>query len=144
MTKGVVACGAVVWRLASSGSGVVEVAIVHRPRYDDWSFAKGKIDAGESIEECARREVLEETGLVVTLGARLRDVGYIDRRNRPKVVHYWLATVDAPLDAVADAPVFVANDEVDDLRWVTLDDVETMLTYPRDAELVPAIRAALA
>ncbi len=121
----VVACGALVERTVA---GVTEVLVVHRPRYDDWSFPKGKIEPGETIEDCATREVMEETGFDVILGERLTDVRYVDRKGRPKVVHYWRAVVAGGS--------FVANDEVDELRWVEADTAATMLTYARDSELL--------
>jgi 8-oxo-dGTP pyrophosphatase MutT (NUDIX family) len=121
----VVACGALVERTVA---GVVEVLVVHRPRYDDWSFPKGKLDSGETIEQCATREVMEETGFDVILGERLDDVRYVDRKGRPKIVHYWRAVVAGG--------AFVANDEVDELRWVTADAAATLLTYARDLELL--------
>lgn len=135
----VVACGAVVWRRSFAGGP--EVLVVHRPRYDDWSFAKGKLEPGETLEECARREVHEETGLTVTLGHRLPDVSYIDRKGRPKTVHYWIATtaaIDADRSVGAAAGSFVANDEVDELRWVAPSEASALLSYPRDAELLSA------
>jgi 8-oxo-dGTP pyrophosphatase MutT (NUDIX family) len=123
----VVACGALVERTVD---GVGEVLVVHRPRYDDWSFPKGKLDPGESIEECAIREVMEETGFDVILGERLDDVQYVDRKGRPKVVHYWRAIVAGGS--------FVANDEVDELRWVDIVTAAGLLTYARDRELLSA------
>jgi 8-oxo-dGTP pyrophosphatase MutT (NUDIX family) len=121
----VIACGALVGR---STDGVDEVLIVHRPRYDDWSFPKGKLDPGETIEECAVREVMEETGFDVILGERMDDVRYVDRKGRPKVVHYWRASVAGGS--------FVANDEVDELRWVDTPTAASLLTYERDLELL--------
>lgn len=133
--SGVVACGAVVWRRADPDAlEVLEVLVVHRPRYDDWSFAKGKIDRGETIEDCARRKVFEETGFAVTLGARLPDVGYVDRRGRNKVVHYWVATLTEPV-------AFVPNDEVDEVRWLGVADARATLTYARDRDLLDALGA---
>jgi 8-oxo-dGTP diphosphatase len=105
------------------------VAIVHRPRYDDWSLPKGKLDAGETFEEAALREVWEETGMRCALGDELDPVRYRDNKGRPKIVRYWLMHVE-------DDPGFVPNDEVDELRWVTPGEAAEQLTYPHDAELV--------
>jgi 8-oxo-dGTP diphosphatase len=108
------------------------VAIVHRPRYDDWSLPKGKLDAGESFEEAALREVEEETGMRCSLGDELDPVRYRDNKGRPKLVRYWLMHVE-------DDPGFVPNDEVDELRWVTPGEAAELLTYPHDAELARGI-----
>jgi 8-oxo-dGTP diphosphatase len=105
------------------------VAIVHRPRYDDWSLPKGKLDPGETFEEAALREVWEETGMRCALGDELDPVRYRDNKGRPKIVRYWLMHVE-------DDPGFVPNDEVDELRWVTPGEAAEQLTYPHDAELV--------
>jgi 8-oxo-dGTP pyrophosphatase MutT (NUDIX family) len=119
------AAGAVVWRLASSE---VEVLLVHRPRYDDWSFPKGKCDAGESFADAARREVAEETGYEVELGEALGDVRYRDLKDRPKVVRYWAATVRSGQ--------FTANDEVDQIRWVSVAGAEALVSYEHDRSLL--------
>jgi 8-oxo-dGTP diphosphatase len=105
------------------------VAIVHRPRYNDWSLPKGKLDPGETFEEAALREVWEETGMRCALGDELDPVRYRDNKGRPKIVRYWLMHVE-------DDPGFVPNDEVDELRWVTPGEAAEQLTYPHDAELV--------
>jgi 8-oxo-dGTP diphosphatase len=106
------------------------VGIVHRPRYDDWSLPKGKLDPGETFEEAALREVEEETGLRCTLERELPPVEY-EVRGRPKVVRYWLMSVDAD-------PGFTPNAEVDELRWLPPADAAALLTYDRDKELVAA------
>ena len=108
------------------------VAIVHRPRYDDWSLPKGKLDPGETFEEAALREVEEETGLRCALGDELEPVRYRDNKGRPKIVRYWLMHVE-------DDPGFTPNDEVDELSWVTPGEAAELLTYPHDAELVREI-----
>lgn len=123
----VVAAGVLIERHTPEGR---DVLVVHRPRYDDWSFPKGKLDPGETIEECARREVLEETGLVVSLGERLIDIEYRDRKGRPKVVHWWRGTVVSG--------TFAPNEEVDEVRWVSPNVARALLSYPRDADLLGA------
>jgi 8-oxo-dGTP diphosphatase len=109
-----------------------EVAVVHRPRYDDWSFPKGKLDPGETFEDAALREVREETGLICRLGAELAAARYEDREGRSKVVRYWLM-------AVIEDPGFEPNDEVDELRWLAPAAATELLTYPRDRKLVEAV-----
>jgi 8-oxo-dGTP pyrophosphatase MutT (NUDIX family) len=84
------AAGGAVWRRVPTG---VEVVLVHRPAYDDWAFAKGKLEPGETDEEAGVREVREETGLPCRLGAELPSTTYIDGQGRPKMVRYWAMTV---------------------------------------------------
>jgi 8-oxo-dGTP pyrophosphatase MutT (NUDIX family) len=128
------AAGGVVWR--HSGD-TIAVAIAHRPRYDDWSLPKGKLDAGESWEEAARREVEEETGMRCRLGEELDPTSYHDRKGRAKVVRYWLMEPEDDVD-------FVPNDEVDELRWLAPDQAIRELTYPHDRELVQSAAERLA
>ncbi|HEU4354211.1 MAG TPA: NUDIX hydrolase [Actinomycetota bacterium] len=103
------------------------IAIVHRPKYRDWTFPKGKLQPGESDEQTALREVLEETGLACELGLDLGSVRYRDRDGRPKTVRYW---VMAPDDGV-----FRPGDEVDELRWLTPDEVRRALSYEHDRRM---------
>jgi 8-oxo-dGTP diphosphatase len=110
-----------------------EVLVVHRPRYDDWSLPKGKLDAGETFEEAALREVWEETGVHARLVRELPSVEYTVR-DRPKLVRYWLMSVDSD-------PGFSPNDEVDSVRWVSPDDAVELLTYDRDKRVVAAATA---
>lgn len=118
------AAGGVLWRERAT----VEVVVVHRPRYDDWSFPKGKCEPGESDEECARREVTEETGLICDFGAELTPVRYHDRNGRAKQVRYWA------MQPVAAAPRW--DDEVDVLCWVRLTRAARLLSYERDAAVL--------
>jgi len=108
--------------------GTLEVAIVHRPHYDDWTFPKGKLQAGEREEHTAIREVEEETGMRVRLERALGSTKYRDHRGRQKVVHYWVMRV---LDGH-----FRPMPEVDDLRWVSLRNAANMLTYNHDRALL--------
>jgi 8-oxo-dGTP diphosphatase len=123
--KEVAAAGGIVTRTTGDAT---EVALVHRPKYDDWTFPKGKVEAGETDEQAAAREVLEETGFVVTLGAELDTVRYTDGRGRPKRVRYWMMTI-------AGGAETVPNDEVDALRWLSPADASTLLSYAHDQAL---------
>ena len=107
------------------------VALVHRPRYDDWSLPKGKLDPGESSEEAALREVEEETGLRCSLVRELPTVRY-DVRGRLKEVRYWV------MEALDEMP-FVPNEEVDEVRWVDPQEALALLSYDRDREPVLAL-----
>ncbi len=121
--------------LVEAAGGLVvddgRVLLVHRPRYDDWSLPKGKLDPGETFEAAALREVEEEAGLRCALGAELEPVRYTDQRGRPKIVRYWAMTV------LERAP-FAPNEEVDELAWLAPDEAVARLTYPHDRELVAA------
>jgi 8-oxo-dGTP diphosphatase len=105
-----------------------EIAVVHRPRYDDWSLPKGKLDDGEDFEQAALREVEEETGLRCRITGTLGDTTYKDRKDRDKLVRYYEMT---PEDGE-----FAPNDEVDELRWLAPDDARDLLSYDFDRELV--------
>ncbi|HEX8122357.1 MAG TPA: NUDIX hydrolase [Solirubrobacteraceae bacterium] len=105
------------------------ICLVHRPRYDDWSVPKGKVDEGETFEEAALREVWEETGLRCRLGAELAPARYRDHKDRPKLVRYWL------MEPVQDDG-FAPNDEVDELRWLAPAEARELVTYDHDRDLV--------
>jgi 8-oxo-dGTP diphosphatase len=120
-------------RIHAAGGVVVrdgKVLLVHRPRYDDWTLPKGKLDEGESFEDAALREVEEETGVRCTLGRELPGTMYIVRK-RPKVVRYWL------MEPQSEAP-FEPNDETDELRWLSRDEAMTLLSYDRDRDVLAA------
>ncbi len=125
------AAGAVVWRQAGSGS---QVALVHRPKYDDWSFPKGKLDPDEHVLLAAVREVAEETALQVTLGRRLPPVRY-DTDAAPKRVDYWVATVEQTLAG------FEANSEIDEVAWLAASRASAQLSYSRDVEMLADFQA---
>jgi 8-oxo-dGTP diphosphatase len=110
-----------------------EILVVHRPKYGDWSFPKGKAESGESDEDCARREVEEETGLICSLGDELSSTSYTDSAGRPKHVRYWL------MEPIGGELAF--RHEVDDARWVSRDDARSLLTYDRDVALVDDVTA---
>ena len=127
------AAGGVVWR--RDDGGAPELAVVHRPRYDDWSLPKGKLDPGEDWQEAALREVWEEIGLRCRPGDELPPVFYDDHKGRAKAVRYWMME---PQDGT-----FTPNDEVDEMRWMDVEAAAALLTYPHDAELVRAAGAQL-
>lgn len=106
-----------------------EVALVHRPKYDDWSFPKGKVDPGETVPVAAIREVREETGLRVALGRPLRPQRYPVEAGQ-KVVHYWVGHTAAGADDDVDG--YLINDEIDDVEWLPVEMARTRLTYPHD------------
>lgn len=108
--------------------GDTRVAVVHRPKYMDWSLPKGKLEKGESFKQAARREVREETGYECEVMEELPPVSYLDRKARTKLVRYWLMA--------AGKGKFEPHSEVDELRWVTGREARKLLTYEHDRELV--------
>jgi 8-oxo-dGTP pyrophosphatase MutT (NUDIX family) len=120
------AAGGVVVRDPAGGDP--QVAVIHRPRYDDWSLPKGKLERGEGWAQAAVREVEEEKGYRCTPVRELGSVRYTDRKGRPKTVRYWL------MESVGGS--FEPNDEADELRWVGGREAAELLTYPHDRELV--------
>lgn len=131
MTDGtVLAAGAVCWRLVGDE---VRVLVIHRPRYDDLTLPKGKLEPGETLPQTAVREVREETGLSVVLGAPLSQARYVIGNSREKVVHYWAAEVT---DAAAKAARFRPNAEVDAVHWMPLGKAKVALTFSHDSALL--------
>jgi 8-oxo-dGTP pyrophosphatase MutT (NUDIX family) len=121
------AAGGVVYR---RGRDDVEVLLVHRPRYDDWTFPKGKLEPGETHEGAAVREVEEETGFRCELGRELPSTSYRDSKARPKLVRYW-----------AMRPVggeFRPHHEVDEIRWLPVEAAAQLLSHERDHEVLHA------
>jgi len=134
-TGPVLAAGAVCWRLVD---GKPRILLVHRGDRADVSLPKGKLDPGETLPQTAQREILEETGLKVTLGAKLDVVEYRLPNGREKVVHYWSAEVD---EHVLELASFTPNNEIAALEWVPLEKARKKLTYKHDVELVDAFAA---
>lgn len=129
--RSVRAAGGVVWRRGPSGT---EVLLIHRPRYHDWSFPKGKVKekSGETDEEGAVREVEEEVGLTCALGSELDSTSYRDAKGRRKTVRYW--AMELP-----EAAEPVTGDGVDELRWVPADEAAHHLTWARDREVLSSL-----
>lgn len=107
------------------------VLLVHRPKYDDWTFPKGKAEAGETDAECALREVWEETGLRCELGPEVGETRYRDSRGRRKVVRWWRMRVVGG--------TFAPNREVDEIRWAPRVEAASLLSYQRDLPLLELI-----
>jgi 8-oxo-dGTP pyrophosphatase MutT (NUDIX family) len=120
------AAGGLVWRPSPGGR---EVVLVHRDRYDDWTFPKGKLDPGESWEQAAVREVFEETGIVPVIGPELASTDYVDSKGRPKRARYWAM-------ALAADTGFAPDDEITARVWVDVEQVAARLTYARDVEVL--------
>ena len=133
LTAEVRAAGGVVWRRSELGE--IEVLVVHRPKYDDWTFPKGKAARGEDDGACALREVEEETGLVCELGSELESTFYEDNAGRTKIVRYWSME---PLSGV-----FTPGQEVDEVRWLATDAAAENLTYRRDRAVLASLRATV-
>src|SRR5919202_5512715 len=101
------------------------IAVIHRPRYDDWSLPKGKLDPGESFEDAARREVEEETGVRARIVAELEPARYRDHKGRPKTVRWYRMEV-------VDAGAFEPDAEVDELRWLAPAEAQELVSYAHD------------
>ena len=124
------AAGGVVWRRGPDG---LEVLLIHRPRYDDWSFPKGKVkDDAESDEDAAVREVDEEVGLRLDLGPELASTSYRDSKGRPKVVRYWAMELPFGVEAIA-------GDGVDEVAWVAFEAAPRRLTWDRDLVVLDSL-----
>jgi 8-oxo-dGTP diphosphatase len=127
------AAGGVLLRAGADGP---EVAVIHRPKYEDWSLPKGKLDGDEDFEQAALREVEEETRMRAELGPELSPVSYRDRKGRTKLVRYWLMRVASG--------EFRPGPEVDELRWLDPEAAARLLSYEHDAALVREAVAASA
>lgn len=123
------AAGGLVWRRKPKKG--LQVLLVHRDRYDDWTFPKGKLDPGERWIEAARREVREETGFTPDVDEELAETRYIDPKGRDKRVRYWAMTVRKG--------TFAPNDEVDSIEWLSPKDARRRLTYERDTAVLDSL-----
>jgi len=124
------AAGGILFRTSRRGSD--KVAVVYRKARGDWTFPKGKLDEGESFEGAALREVFEETGITAEIQRFIGSTNYTHRKGRPKIVAYYL------MNSISGD--FAPNEEVDELRWVTLDEAFELLTWDRDKELIELLR----
>ena len=130
MSEAILAAGAVVWRPASDEPDEVEVLLVHRPKYDDWSLPKGKREPGEHVLLTVVREVHEETSVRPVLGPRLRTVEYVVS-GRPKQVDYW--------SALSDGDQAAASHEIDAVAWLPWPQERGRLSYPHDADVIASL-----
>jgi 8-oxo-dGTP diphosphatase len=122
----VVAAGAILWRKEKD---TLKVLLIHRGRYDDWSWPKGKLDKGEGVVEAAVREIKEETGIKVALGPKLFESKYVLANGSKKVVHYWSAKVS---DSALKKQKFKPDEEVSSFKWVSVSEAKKLLTYEHD------------
>ena len=133
MAATVYAAGAVLWRVEK---GKLKVALVHRSRYNDWSFAKGKVDPGELLAQTAVREIREETGLKVRLGVKLSTSSYKLSNGADKEVHYWAARVT---DKAMRASTFKPDEEVASVDWLTPEKARSLFSYDFDRQLLDEV-----
>lgn len=131
MSDPVLAAGAVCWKVTPKGK--LRILVVHRTQHKDTSLPKGKLDPGETLPETAVREIAEETGLIVGLGAPLGIVEYVMPNGRDKKVYYWAAET-AP-EAIANS-TFVSNDEIEQLTWMSVKKARVRLSYAHDVDIV--------
>jgi 8-oxo-dGTP diphosphatase len=131
----VFAAGAVLWRVEKNK---LRVAVVHRSRYNDWSFAKGKVDPGELLAQTAVREIREETGLKVRLGVKLSTSKYELPNGNAKEVHYWAARVT---DKALHTSTFKPDEEVASVDWLTPEKAREVLSYDFDRQLLDEVEA---
>ncbi len=131
MSGPILAAGAVCWKVTRKGK--LRILVVHRTQRKDTSLPKGKLESGETLPETAVREIAEETGLVVGLGAPLGVVEYRMPNGRDKKVYYWAAHVER--DVIANS-TFASNDEIEQLTWLSLKKARTRLTFPADVDIV--------
>lgn len=129
------AAGAILWREVK---GQLSVALIHRARYDDWSWPKGKQDPGETMPQTAVREIAEETGLKIRLGVPLHVARYTVGKGEPKEVHYWAARVS---DSALAASKFKPSEEVASVEWRTPDEARKLLTYDFDQTVLDQLEA---
>ena len=129
----ILAAGGLVWRETSRGR---EIALVHRPKYDDWTLPKGKLDSGERWQDAALREVEEETGLEVKLGEFAGGCTYLTKR-APKIVLFWHMEVEGDTEFAGEN-----LEEVDGLEWLTVDEARKRLTYRRERRVLAEAVAA--
>jgi 8-oxo-dGTP pyrophosphatase MutT (NUDIX family) len=132
LTRPVRAAGGVVWRRGAGDA--LEVLLVHRPKYDDWTFPKGKNRPGEDDRACALREVEEETGFACAVGSELASTSYSDNRGREKTVRYWSMR---PLGGS-----FSPQEEVDEVCWLSLSRARDRLSYQRDRDVLASFAEA--
>ena len=130
MSAVVRAAGGVVVRDTGMGKHLL---LVHRSKYDDWTFPKGKAEGDETDEECALREVEEETTLRCRLTRPLPSTRYVDAKGRPKVVRWWV------MEPLGDPDAAAASNEVDEVRWLQPEEARALLTYRRDNDLLDAL-----
>lgn len=135
MSLAIYAAGALCWRIVDDK---LVVLVVHRTKYGDVTIPKGKVDPGETLPQTAVREILEETGLAVTLGVPLGVSAYPLASGREKIVHFWAAEVTE--QAIAQS-TFVPNSEIAAIEWVTVKKARGYLTYERDVEILDAFEA---
>ena len=131
MTEPIQAAGALLWRPGEDGP---QVLVVHRPRYDDWTLPKGKLDPGEHVTAAAVREVFEETGHRIVLDRPLPTLRY-EVEGLPKVVWFWAARADD------GAPEWNGTAEIAQTQFVSAAKADRLLSYPRDVDVIEAFRA---